>query len=41
MKLDFSDLPGVGRLEGLPIQDIAPTILKLFELSIPQAMDAS
>jgi predicted AlkP superfamily phosphohydrolase/phosphomutase len=36
--------PGAGkpkteRLEGLQIQDIAPTILKLFDLAIPQEME--
>ena len=31
--------PGAGRLEGLQIQDIAPTILRLFDLPIPAGME--
>jgi predicted AlkP superfamily phosphohydrolase/phosphomutase len=31
--------PSAGRLEGLQIQDIAPTILRLFDLPIPASME--
>jgi predicted AlkP superfamily phosphohydrolase/phosphomutase len=34
-----SGIPGAGRLEGLEIQDIAPTILQLFDLPIPADME--
>jgi predicted AlkP superfamily phosphohydrolase/phosphomutase len=31
--------PGAGKLEGLNIQDIAPTVLSLFELPVPTEME--
>ena len=34
-----SGKPGVGQVEGLQIQDIAPTILQLFDLPIPAEME--
>jgi predicted AlkP superfamily phosphohydrolase/phosphomutase len=31
--------PGAGLLEGLQVQDIAPTVLRLFDLPIPAGME--